>query len=135
MALVYKQLTRQIARNKIFIALLFLLTVLTSLSFFFVRFSTDGNMAVLNSLTSLTENQELYKIALNSNTSLAFSFFVSLTGLTSFVLIMFFYRFFRSGIRQIGCLKSLGFKDNVLRTYFVIFVAVLSTIGALVGLL
>ncbi len=135
MALVYKQLTKQIARNRIFVVLLFLLTVLTSLSFFFVRFSTDGNMAVLDSLASLTENQELYKIALNSNTSLAFSFFVSLTGLTSFVLIMFFYRFFRSSVKQIGCLKALGFKDNVLRSYFIIFVAVLSTIGALLGLL
>jgi len=135
MGLVYKQLTKQIGRNKVFIALLLLLTILTSLSFFFVKFSIDGNIAVLDSLLSLSENQVQYKNALNSNTSLAYIFFSSLTGLTAFVFIMFFYRFFRSNKKQIGCLKSLGFKDKFLCAYFVVFVAALSTIGALFGLM
>lgn len=135
MRLVYKQLTKQMSRNKVFIALLLLLTILTSLSFFFVRFSVDGNMAELNSLISLSENQVQYKNALNSNVSLAYIFFVSLVGMTAFVFIMFFYRFFRSNREQIGCLKSLGFKDKSICAYFVVFVALLSTIGALLGLL
>lgn len=135
MGLVYKQLTKQMGRNKVFISLLLLLTILTSLSFFFVKFSIDGNIVALNSLLSLSENQVQYKNALNSNVSLAYTFFVSLVGLTAFVFIMFFYRFFRSNKEQIGCLKSLGFKDKSLCAYFVIFVAVLSTIGALFGLL
>lgn len=135
MGLVYKQLTKQMSRNKVFIALLLLLTILTSLSFFFVMFSIDGNMAELNSLLSLSENQVKYKNALNSNVSLAYIFFVSLVGMTAFVFIMFFYRFFRSNKDQIGCLKSLGFKDKSLCAYFVVFVAFLSTIGALLGLL
>ncbi len=135
MGLVYKQLTKQMGRNKVFIALLLLLTILTSLSFFFVEFSIDGNMVALNSLRSLSENQVQYKNALNSNVSLAYTFFISLVGLTAFVFIMFFYRFFRSSKEQMGCLKSLGFKDKSLCAYFMVFVAVLSTIGALFGLL
>lgn len=135
MALMYKQLTRQIFRNKIFVGLLLLLTLMTSLSFFFVRFSIDGNMTMLEAQPSLTENQLLYQNALTSNTSLAYTFLLSLTGLTGFVFAMFFYRFFRSNRKQIGCLKSLGFKDKAIRSYFVVFVAILSTLGAVLGLL
>ncbi|MFA9464867.1 MAG: FtsX-like permease family protein [Velocimicrobium sp.] len=135
MGLVYKQLMKQIASNKIFVMLLLLLTILTSLSFFFVKFSVDGNMDTLNSLPSLTENQELYKVALNSNTVLANMFFLSLTSLTAFVFVMFFYRFFRENRKQMGCLKSLGYKDSRLRLFFVIFTAILSIIGSLLGLL
>ncbi len=134
MGFVYKQLTRQIASNKIFTVLLLLLTILTSLSFFFVKFSIDGNMEVLHSISSLSENQVLYRAALHSNSMLANLFLASLTGLTAFVFIMFFYRFFRANKKQIGCLKSLGFKDFFLRMYFVVFTAVLSTIGSLLGL-
>jgi putative ABC transport system permease protein len=134
MRLVYKQLTKQILRNKVFVIFLLLLSMLTSLSFFFIRFSVDGNMSVLNSLSSLTENQQLYKNALNSNIKLAYSFYISTIGLTAFVFAMFFYRFFRSDKKQLGCLKSLGFKDRFLRYYFVTFVAVVSIIGALLGL-
>ncbi|MDD3415571.1 MAG: ABC transporter permease [Lachnospiraceae bacterium] len=134
MGLAYKQLTKQIVSNKIFVTLLLLLTILTSLSFFFVKFSIDGNMETLNSLPSLTENQELYKVALSSNTALANMFFFSLTSLTAFVFVMFYYRFFRENRKQIGCLKSLGYKDSFLRLYFVIFTATLSVIGSLLGL-
>ena len=134
MGLVYKQLTKQITANKIFVTLLLLLTILTSLSFFFVKFSIDGNMEMLNSLASLKENQKLYKAALNSNTSLANMFFLSLTSLTAFVFVMFFYRFFRENRKQIGCLKSLGYKDSFLRFYFVIFTATVSVMGSLFGL-
>lgn len=134
MGLAYKQLTKQIASNIIFVTLLLLLTILTSLSFFFVKFSIDGNMETLNSLPSLSGNQELYKVALNSNTVLANMFFLSLTSLTAFVFVMFFYRFFRENSKQIGCLKSLGYKDSFLRMFFVIFTATISVIGSLLGL-
>lgn len=135
MALVYKQLVKQINRDKIFVALLLLLTTLTSLSFYFVIFSIDGNMAELNRINILSENQQLFKNALNANTSLAYAFLISTTILTAFVFVMFFYRFFRANKRQMGCLKSLGFKDNDLRSCFVKFVAILSIIGAILGLI
>ena len=135
MRLAYKQLTKEIGRNKIFVSLLFLLTVLTSLMFYFIIFSIDGNMAALNALNTLTENQLAYKDALNSNTFLAYVFLVSTVGLTTFVFVMFFYRFFRANRKQIGCLKALGFRDSSLRGCFVSFVAVLSLIGTAVGLI
>ncbi len=134
MGLVYKQLTRQIVSNKIFTFLLLLLTMLTSLSFFFVKFSVDGNREVLKATTFLSENQKLYKTALQSNSVLANLFLFSLTTLTAFVFLMFFYRFFRENKKLIGCIKSLGFKDFFLRIYFVVFVAILSTMGSLLGL-
>lgn len=135
MRLVFKQLAKQITHNKIFMVLLLLLAMLTSLSFYFVVFSIDGNMAVLRSFPSLTDSQQLYKNALNANTTLAYIFFISLTGLTAFVFVIFFYRFYRSNKKQIGCIKSLGFKDNSLCTCFVVFVAVLSIVGAVLGLI
>lgn len=135
MMLAYKQLAKQLMRNKVFIALLLLLTMLTSLSFFFGIFSIDGNMKALNLLDTLTENQQLYKNALNSNTFLIYNFFISVSGLTAFVFVMFFYRFCRSNKKQIGCLKSLGFKDSALRLCFVVFVAIVSIIGAVLGLI
>lgn len=134
MKLLYKQLTKQIGRNKVFVTLLFILTCLTSLSFFFVKFSVDGNMAVLESLASLSENQRKYKDALLSNTRLAYAFLFAMTILTAFVFIMFFYRFFRSARKQIGCLKSMGFTDSTIRTFFVIFTACISITGAAAGM-
>lgn len=89
MSLLYKQLVKQVGRNKVFVVLLFLLTGLTSLSFFFVMFSVDGNMAMLDSYVSLSDNQLKYKEALLSNTRLAYIFLFSMAILTAFVFIMF----------------------------------------------
>lgn len=135
MLLLFKHLFKQIIKDKLFLSLLFLLTMLTSLSFFFVMFSIDGNMTVLNSLGKLNENQTLYKNALLSNTFLAYNFFASLLGLSSLVFVMFFYRFFKSNQKQIGCIKALGFKNNLLQVFFVVFTAILSFLGALLGLI
>lgn len=98
-------------------------------------FSVDGNMAVLDSLAWLSENQQKYRDALLSNTRLAYVFLFAMMMLTAFVFIMFFYRFFRSAGKQIGCLKSLGFTDIALRTYFVLFTICVSITGAAAGML
>ena len=135
MRLLYKQLAKQVGKNKVFVVLLFLLTCLTSLSFFFVMFSVDGNMAVLDTLDALSENQRKYKDALLSNTRLAYVFLFAMTMLTAFVFIMFFYRFFRSSRKQIGCLKALGFTDSSFRLFFVLFTACISIAGAAAGML
>lgn len=134
MKLIYKQLFRQIVKDKIFIALLLLLTALTSFSFFFVRFSIDGNLPALNSLETLSENQLLYQNALRSNTTLAWIFLLSMIGFTSLVFVMFFYGFFAANKRRLGCIKALGIRGGRLQLFFAAFTAVLSEIGALVGL-
>lgn len=135
MRLAFKQLLKQIAKGKIFLFLMLLLCTLTSLSFFFVMFSIDGNIQLLNTLQTLSDHEQLYKNALESNKTLGFSFLVSLTGLTAFVFVMFFYRFYRTNKKQIGCLKSLGFKDSAMISCFVAFVFVLSFIGLFLGFL
>lgn len=135
MGLVYKQLYKQMIKDKVFLMLLFVLTMLTSTCFFFGMFSIDGNLKVLNALDSLTENQQLYKNALSSNTFLTYNFFASLIGLSALVFVMFFYRFFRANKKQVGCIKALGFKNSLLQPLFVVFTAALSFVASFVGLL
>ncbi len=134
MKLCVKQLTREIFKNKIFIVLMILLSVFTSFLYFFVHFSIDGNMRWLDALPTLNENQLLYRNGLVSNTILALNMLAALTVLTGFVFTMFFSRFFKIGGKQLGCLKSLGFKDAMLRGFFVTFTATLSLMGGLIGL-
>lgn len=135
MSLLYKQLAKQVAKNKVFVFLLLILACLTSLSYFFVKFSVDGNMEMLESLAILSVNQQDYKEALLSNTRLAYIFLFAMSMLTAFVFIMFFYRFFRSAKKQVGCLKSLGFMDSELRSFFILFTACISIAGAAAGML
>ncbi len=134
MRLLYKQLTKGILKNKVFVVLILVMTVFTSFMYFFVHYSIDGNIKILNALPTLKENQILYKKALTSNIILARSFFISLIGLTSFVFGMFFYHFIKIDKKQLGCLKSLGFKDNTLCSCFIFFTTVISLCGALIGL-
>lgn len=135
MVLIYKQLFKQVVKDKIFLSLLLLLTTLTSLSFFFVIGSIDGNIKILNKMKNLTANQQLYKNALNSNRILARIFWLSLVSLSIVVFVMFFYRFFRANKKQIGCIKTLGFKNSSLQLFFIAFTAALSILGAALGLL
>lgn len=134
MRLIYKQLSRQMIKDKIFLALLLLLTMLTSLSFFFVMGSVDGNIKRLNRLQNLTASQQLYKSALHSNRILGLIFWLSLVSFSTIVFVMFFDRFFRANRKQIGCIKILGFKNSSLQFYFIAFTAVLSVVGAVLGL-
>lgn len=50
------------------------------------------------------------------------------------MFVMFFYRFFRANKRQMGCIKTLGFKDNLLQLVFVAFTAAFSFTASLAGL-
>jgi len=132
--LLYRQLTKQMLKNRLFMVLIVILTILTSLSFFFVRFTIDGNVDRVAAITANGGDAARYQAALNSNTTLALSFFAAMTALTAFVFFIFFYRFFRSGRKQIGCLKALGFRNASLQIYFVVFTAALSLLGGLIGL-
>ena len=134
MGLLYKQLTKEIFKNRLFVILMLILTTFTFFMFFFVRFSIDGNIEALYALPLLNKNQMLYMNALTSNKILAFNFLMALTILTAFVFIMFFYMFFKTNKKQIGCLKALGFKDRVLCGYFIAFTLVLCLFGTVIGI-
>lgn len=134
MGLIYKQLFKQVIKDKIFLSMLLLLTMLTSLSYFFVMGSIDGNIKILKKAQYLSASRQRYKNALNSNKILAYIFWLSLVSLSVVVLVMFFYRFFRANKKQIGCIKTLGFKNSSLQFFFIAFTAVLSGLGAILGL-
>lgn len=135
MLLVIKNLTKEILKNKIFLMLLFIMTIFTSFLFFFIRFSIDGNMIVLNSLTTLSEQQLNYKNALMSNSRLSLIVIIAFTITTSLLFIMFYFRFYNVAKKQIGVLKAIGVKTITLQLYFTIFAFVFSSIGLLLGML
>lgn len=134
MKLLYKQLFRELLKNKIYTALLLVLTFCTSFMYFFVHFSIDGNRKILKGLASLSKEQLLYLNGLNSNTILAGNVLLAFTCMTGFVFSMFYYRFFKLENRQIGCLKALGFKDREIRSIFLIFTAAITAVGSLTGI-
>lgn len=133
--LLYKNVIMQIIRNRIFVILLWILTILTSMSYFFVQWSIDGNMDIIQKKAVLQENEVLWENALRSNTSLANIFLASTISLTCFVFCLFFYRFFRANKVQIGCVKALGMSDWELLICFVGFSIILSMIGEAIGVM
>lgn len=135
MKLLRKQLIKELLKNKIFLFLMLLLSIATSFMYFFVQFSIDGNMRLLNSLPELSTNQLEYRNALDSNSILANSILAGFVALTVFVLVMFFYRFFKANAPQLGGLKTLGFRDTVICRQFLLFTMSLSLTGGLIGLL
>lgn len=134
MKLIHKEIIGFFSKNKIFIGLLMILVVFNGFMYYFVHFSIDGNMEGLNKLAQLSENQTLYKNALDSNILLARNFLIVLTSLTGFVFSMFFYRVFTSEKRELGCLKALGFKDRFISFYFSLCVGLFSLVSTLIGL-
>lgn len=132
--LAYKQLTKQILRNRTYVVMVALLAILTPLSFFFVRYTIDGNVGRIDEIAAAGGDRDRFQTALASNTILANCFFPCLLLLTAFVLFIFYYRFFRSSRKQMGVLKALGFKDSYLRCYFAVITAALALIGGLLGL-
>lgn len=133
--LAYKQLTKQVLSNRIFIVLLAVLCTLTSASFFFVRYTIDGNMNRIDEIVAKGGDEIRYRAAISSNTTLAYVFLAATIALTAFVFFIFYYRFYRTNRKQIGALKALGFKDSTLYKYLVLFTVTLTLLGVLVGLL
>lgn len=133
MKLISKQLLREIIKNKIYVVIMFLSVVFTSSMYYFVHFSTDGNLMQLGALPVLRENQILFQNGMHSNTILARNGLFVLTTLTCLVFVLFFYHFFKHNTRQLGCIKALGYGDRKLCGFFVIYVGGLSFLGAVVG--
>ena len=133
MKLVEKQLVQSLSKNKIFVFLMFLLSVFTSFMYFFVRFSIDVNYKRLQSIAVLNEKQQLYWTALTSNISLARSFLFGFLLLTGVVECMFYYRFFKENKKQLGCLKTIGYTDSELVRVFLKATTVVAISGAVTG--
>lgn len=133
--LMFKNMTKEILKNKIFLILLFVMTVCSSFMFFFIRFSIDANLANLEALSSLTHNQQNYMRALNSNNSLAITVLFTVCSVTALAFALFYFRFFASAKKQIGILKAVGYKNTNFQLYFSLFAVLFSIVGLLVGML
>ena len=135
MAYLKKQMIKELFRKKIFLALMFLLTVLTSFMYFFVHFSIDANLKWLNKLPSLNEKQAAYQNGLMSNTSLASDMILGFLALTGFVFAFMFVRFYREHQKQIGAFKALGFTGRDINSVFWKVTFVMSLTGGVIGLI
>lgn len=135
MMTVYKQLTKQVLSNRIFIILLVILCTLTSALFFFVRFTIDGNINRIDEILALGGDGVRYRAAIASNTTLANVFLAAVIALTAFVFFIFYYRFYRSNRKQFGVIKALGFKDSILNKYFILMTAGFTLISGMIGLM
>lgn len=129
-----RQLNRELCKDRGFVFLLLVLSAFTSFMYFFVQFSVDGNLQVLDGMETLAENQVLYRNGLVSNRILAGNVLLAFAGLTGFAFALYFYRFFRRNQVEMGCLKALGFTDRELGRYFTLFAAWTAVAGAVAGL-
>lgn len=111
-----------------------LMSGMTSFMYFFVHFSIDGNLSDLMKKATLNEVEVDYRQALISNVSLARSMLIGFTLLTLFVYGLFYYRFFKSQKRTLGCIKQLGYSDRHLKSIFLRHTLVIHMMGAVVGL-
>lgn len=128
-------MTKELSKNYLSLVLILLLVSFTSFIYFFVHFSVDGNIAALQSLPSLKENEHLYLNALHSNAILARNMLTGSVILTSFVFYIFYHRFMKKNYKSLACLKALGFKDSVISSLFWAFTFILSVLGGLLGLI
>ena len=120
--------------NKVFVVCMFLMSGMTSFMYFFVHYSIDGNLKRLAAKKLLTEGEEAYWQALNSNISLARSMLVGFTVLTLLVYGLFYYRFYKSQKKTLGCIKQLGYTDKDLKSVFYKYSSGLHFGGVLLGL-
>lgn len=133
MKLAEKQLWKAWFKNKVFVFLMFLLCIFTSFMYFFVHFSIDVNEKRMQQLLVLNEQQQLYRIGLSSNITLARNFLLGSLLLTGFVVGMFYYRFFKANKKQFGCLKTIGYTDMELVSVCMKATGLLAFVGAIIG--
>lgn len=132
---VKKQLIKAILKNKVFVVCMFLMSGMTSFMYFFVHYSIDGNVKRLEAKKFLTEGERAYWQGLNANISLARSMLIGFTILTLLVYGLFYYRFYKSQKRTLGCMKQLGYTDKNLKSVFYKCASGVHFVGVLIGLL
>lgn len=139
MSSVYKQITKSLLAEKALISALFFLSCLGSFMYFFVQVSIDGNLRHLtykktNGL-SLNSTEKEFLIALHSNQILASTFLIILSCITAFAFYMFFKRYYRQHINEIGCYKAYGYSNKTIIAVVFYVNSSLSFIAFLIGFL
>lgn len=106
-----KQSLGYFKQNKANVAILCLLTFLTSFMYYFVECSIDKNLSMLRSKSTLTEGEKDFMVGLQSNTVLALVFLICLIVITGFIFYMFYKKKFELTKKNIGCYRALGFTN------------------------
>ncbi len=129
-----KQCLGYFKNNKLNVIIISLLVFLTSFMYFFVECSIDTNKAALLKKGNLVENEQAFMVALNSNTTLALSFYLFLLGVTAFVFYMFYKKNYELNKNYIGCIRSLGFTNGTIASVYMAISACVGLVFSLLGL-
>jgi len=137
MSSVYKQIYKSLLYEKAAVSVLFFLSCLGSFMYFFVQVSIDGNLTHLTykKAMGLTINssEKDFLIALHSNQILATTFLIILSLIAAFAFYMFYKKYYRNHIKEIGCFKVFGYSNKqIIVVVFFINVS-LSFIAFIVG--
>lgn len=137
MSSIYKQIYKSLLDEKAAVSVLFFLSCLGSFMYFFVQVSIDGNLTHLTykKAMGLTINssEKDFLIALHSNQILATTFLIILSLIAAFAFYMFYKKYYRNHIKEIGCFKVFGYSNKqIIVVVFFINVS-LSFIAFIVG--
>lgn len=116
------------------IIILFLLSLLSSFMYFFVQISIDGNLEYLNSKPVLTNVEKEFLVSLQSNQTLAITFLVMLTLITTFVYFMFYKKYCSLHQKELGCYIALGYSTKKMALIILLISIILNFIANICGL-
>lgn len=138
MRLLYKHIVKDFFSRKMMVGILTLFLILISFLYYFVHFSVDSNLANLHSILAggevLTDHQEKYLVALQNNQVLIRNMTLAVVSVFALILILFLRHILDRSQMKIGLLRSMGFMMRDVVTAYVLLIAGLAFVTALVGL-
>ncbi|KUF36745.1 MULTISPECIES: FtsX-like permease family protein [Lysinibacillus] len=137
MSSVFKQIFKSLLCEKATMSVLFFLSCLGSFMYFFVQVSIDGNLKHLaynkaNGILINSSQKELL-IALHSNQILAATFLIIFSVIAAFAFYMFFLKYYRNHLKEIGCYKAFGCSNKQIIAVMFFINSSLSFIAFIVG--
>lgn len=137
MSSVYKQIYKSLLYEKAAVSVLFFLSCLGSFMYFFVQVSIDGNLTHLTykkaMALTINSSEKEFLIALHSNQILATTFLIILSLIAAFAFYMFYKKYYRNHIKEIGCYKAFGYSNKQIIVVVFFITSSLSFIAFIVG--
>lgn len=139
MKLLYKHISKEFLTKKSMLAVLSLFLIFISFMYFFVHFSVDRNLLLLNAALTeqgvLPDNQAKYLIALENNQMLIRTITLAMVGVFSLILFLYMKNVIRKGQSKIAQILALGFVAADIEKTYVMIIVGLSFVCSLIGLL
>lgn len=137
MSSIYKQIYKSLLYEKATVFVLFFLGCLGSFMYFFVQVSIDGNLTHLTDKKAIgltiNNSEKEFLIALQSNQILAATFLIILSLIAAFAFYMFYKKYYRNHIKEIGCYKAFGYSNKQIIVAVFFITSSLSFIAFIVG--